>query len=61
MDTQRELTLCARVFGGVLAVLLTIPLRRVLITFGETGLKLWPGTAQFAGYVGNGIAYVGSE
>ena len=87
--------------GGLLGVLLTIPLRRALIVeqnlrfpegtavaevlrvgeragaglkaltvagllgaavkFCETGFKLWPGTAQAAGYVGNGIAYVGTN
>jgi putative OPT family oligopeptide transporter len=87
--------------GGVLGVLLTIPLRRALIVeqklrfpegtavaevlrvgeragagiralsiagligalikFCETGLKLWPGTAQLAGYVGKGIGYVGTN
>ena len=88
-------------FGGVLGVLLTIPLRRALIVeqglkfpegtavaevlrvgegagaglralttagglgaaikFGETGLQLWPGTAQAATWVGRGVAYVGSN
>jgi putative OPT family oligopeptide transporter len=87
--------------GGMLGVLLTIPLRRALIveqklkfpegtavaevlrvgeragrglralaTAGvigaliklcETGFKLWPGTAQLARYVGDGIAYVGTN
>jgi putative OPT family oligopeptide transporter len=87
--------------GGVLGVLLTIPLRRALIVeqklrfpegtavaevlrvgeragaglraltvagllgalikFCETGFKLWPGTAQVAGYVGSGIAYIGTN
>lgn len=87
--------------GGILGVLLTIPLRRALIVeqklrfpegtavaevlrvgeragaglrallgagllgagvkFCETGLHLWPGTAQLAGRVGGGIAYVGSN
>jgi putative OPT family oligopeptide transporter len=87
--------------GGLLGVLLTIPLRRALIVeqdlkfpegtavaevlrvgeragaglkaltiagilgavikLCETGFKLWPGTAQVAGYVGNGIAYVGTN
>lgn len=87
--------------GGVLGVLLTIPLRRALIVeqdlkfpegtavaevlrvgeragqglralagagllgafikFAETGLQLWPGTAQAAGFVGRGIAYFGTN
>jgi putative OPT family oligopeptide transporter len=87
--------------GGILGVLLTIPLRRALIVeqqlkfpegtavaevlrvgeragaglralvtagivgavikFCETGFRLWPGTAQVAGYVGQGIAYVGTN
>lgn len=87
--------------GGLLGVLLTIPLRRALIVeqqlkfpegtavaevlrvgeragaglralavagligaaikFCETGLKLWPGTAQLAGFAGKGIAYVGTN
>lgn len=87
--------------GGLLGVLLTIPLRRALLTeqslrfpegtavaevlrvgeragrglralasagllaalikLGETGLRLWPGTAQVAGYVGSGIAYFGTN
>lgn len=87
--------------GGVLGVLLTIPLRRALIVeqdlrfpegtavaevlrvgerageglraltgagllgalikFGETGLQLWPGTAQVAGFLGRGIAYFGTN
>ncbi len=32
-----------------------------VVKFGETGLKLWPGTAQVAGFVGNGIAYFGTN
>jgi putative OPT family oligopeptide transporter len=88
--------------GGVLGVLLTIPLRRALIVeqdlrfpegtavaevlrvgeragaglraltlaglvgalikFSETGLKLWPGTAQIAGLLGGKwLAYVGTN
>jgi len=87
--------------GGLLGVLLTIPLRRALIVeqdlkfpegtavaevlrvgeraggglrmlagagvlgaltkFAETGLQLWPGTAQLAGFVGRGIAYFGTN
>jgi len=87
--------------GGLLGVLLTIPLRRALIVeqqlrfpegtavaevlrvgesagpglraltlaglggalikFCETGLKLWPGTAQVAAYAGQGIAYFGTN
>jgi putative OPT family oligopeptide transporter len=88
--------------GGVLGVLLTIPLRRALIIeqklsfpegtataevlkvgeghgqgvaalalagflgalikFCETGLKLWPGTAQIAGWIGQrGLAYFGTN
>lgn len=87
--------------GGLLGVLLTIPLRRALleeqglrfpegtavaevlrvgegahrglrallgaglvgavVKFCETGLRLWPGTAQAATYVGNAIAYVGTN
>ncbi len=87
--------------GGMLGVLLTIPLRRALIVeqnlrfpegtavaevlrvgeragaglkalsiagfmgaivkFGETGLKLWPGTAQASGYVGRWIIYLGTN
>ncbi|MBM4195727.1 MAG: oligopeptide transporter, OPT family [Gammaproteobacteria bacterium] len=87
--------------GGILGVLLTIPLRRSLIVeqnlrfpegtavaevlrvgeragagllalsvagltgaaikFCETGMKLWPGTAQAATYVGSGLAYVGTN
>jgi putative OPT family oligopeptide transporter len=87
--------------GGILGVLLTIPLRRALIVeqnlkfpegtavaevlhvgeragqglralsiaglvgalikFCETGLQLWPGTAQVAGYVGKGIGYFGTN
>jgi putative OPT family oligopeptide transporter len=68
--------------GGVLGVLLTIPLRRALIVeqnlklraltmaglvgafikFCETGLKLWPGTAQAAGFAGGQwLTYVGTN
>lgn len=87
--------------GGMLGVLLTIPLRRALIIeqdlkfpegtavaevlrvgeragqglrmlvgagllgaltkFAETGLQLWAGTAQVAGFLGRGIVYFGTN
>ncbi|MCK6371557.1 MAG: oligopeptide transporter, OPT family, partial [Gammaproteobacteria bacterium] len=47
--------------GGALRALVQAGLLGALIKFGETGLKLWPGTAQVAGYVGSGIAYIGTN
>jgi putative OPT family oligopeptide transporter len=47
--------------GGALRALVQAGLLGALIKFGETGLKLWPGTAQVASYVGSGIAYIGTN
>jgi putative OPT family oligopeptide transporter len=47
--------------GRGLRALVGAGLLGALIKFCETGFRLWPGTAQIAGFVGNGIAYVGTN
>ena len=47
--------------GAGLKALSVAGLLGAVIKFGETGLKLWPGTAQVAGFVGKGIAYFGTN
>lgn len=47
--------------GGALRALVASGLLGAAIKFCETGLRLWPGTAQVAGFIGNGLVYAGAN